>query len=128
MQIGHKISQLRNKKKISQKQLAADLHVSAGLVGLWETNKRLPSLECFVSLIDYFEVSADLLLENDRQLEYNQYQSLFDNIPIETKKLLNTFAVLNEDNRDILIGEAKKLLKHQQSDEKNIHLPTVKAT
>ena len=30
MQIGHKISQLRNQKHISQKQLAADLHVSTG--------------------------------------------------------------------------------------------------
>ena len=44
MQIGHVIAQLRIEKGISQKKLAEELHVSPGLVGMWETNKRLPSI------------------------------------------------------------------------------------
>lgn len=118
MQIGHKISELRNRKNISQKQLAADLNVSAGLVGLWETNKRLPSLESFILLIDYFAVSADQLLENDRKLRPGQYKDDPAGLPAPSEKLLNTFLCLNEDNQDILIGEAKKLLKSQRLEEK----------
>lgn len=118
MQIGHKISGLRNRKNISQKQLAADLNVSAGLVGLWETNKRIPSLESFILLIDYFAVSADLLLENDRKLSPGQYKNDPADSISASEKLLKTFSCLNEDNQDILIGEAKKLLKSQRLEEK----------
>lgn len=128
MQIGHKISELRNKKHISQKQLAADLNVSAGLVGLWETNKRLPSLECFILLADYFEVSADLLLENDRKLKPGQCANIFADLPAGSRKILNVFTKLNEDNQDILIGESKKLLKSQTYDEKREAVPPARAT
>lgn len=128
MQIGHKISELRNKKRISQKQLAADLNVSTGLVGLWETNKRLPSLECFILLIDYFEVSADLLLENDRKLKPEECSNSFSDLPAGSKKILNVFSKLSEDNRDILIGESKKLLKSQTYEEKKEHGLSARAT
>ena len=128
MQIGHKISQLRNRKNISQKKLAADINVSPGLVGLWETHKRLPSLECFISLIDYFEVSADLLLEGDRKLKPGQYENTFTGVPADSRKIMDTFSQLNEDNRDILIGEAKKLLKSQRSEEKRETLTALGAT
>lgn len=128
MQIGHKISQLRNQKNISQKQLATDISVSAGLVGLWETHKRLPSLECFISLIDYFGVSADLLLEDDRKLRPGQYKDIFADMPAGSQKILDVFLQLSEDNRDILIGEAKKLLKSQRAEQKRENLTALKAT
>lgn len=118
MEIGHVISLLRHKKGISQKELANNLNVSPGLVGLWETNKRVPSLEYFILIIDYFAVSADLLLEKDRKLNPNQYPNNSAELPLETKKILNVFHQLNEDNQDILIGEAKKMLKTQFIEEK----------
>ncbi len=111
MQLGHIIAQLRNQNKISQKHLAEELCISHGLVGLWETNKRTPSLEYFVSLIDYFSISADVLLKNDRKLKPEQYQSV--SMSTSAQKIMNTFYLLSEDNQDILIGEAKKLLKSQ---------------
>lgn len=117
MQIGHIIAQLRTKKNISQKQLATDINVSTGLVGLWETDKRLPSLECLIALIDYFAVSADILLEKDRKLKPEQYKDLSD-MSLEAQKMFCTFMQLNEDNQDILIGEAKKLLKAQKLETK----------
>lgn len=109
MQIGHII---RIQKSISQKQLAADINVSAGLVGLWETDKRLPSLECLITLIDYFAISADVLLEKDRKLKPEQYKNISD-MSLEAQKMFRTFMQLSEDNQDILLGEAKKLLKTQ---------------
>lgn len=118
MEIGHAISLLRHEKEISQKQLANDLNVSPGLIGLWETNKRTPSLESFILLIDYFSVSADLLLEKDRKLTPNQYQNNVAILSSGVQKILDTFHLLNEDNQDILIGEAKKMLKAQYLEEK----------
>jgi transcriptional regulator with XRE-family HTH domain len=119
MEMGHKIAQLRNKKKISQRQLAKDLNVSQGVVGLWETNKRYPTMEGFINIIDYFYVSADFLIEDDRTLNPTEYTYNKELSP-EAKKLLNAFYSLNEDNKDILLGEVKKLLKEQRLEEKEI--------
>lgn len=125
MELGHVIADLRRTKKISQKQLAKDINVSSGLVGLWETNKRFPSLESFISLIDYFAISADVLLEKDRNLSPSEYKTDISISP-EIKKMLNTFEMLNDDNRDIIIGEAKKILKSQRLEEKRDTLAKAK--
>lgn len=117
MKIGHVIAHLRANKNISQRQLAAALNVSAGVVGLWETDKRLPSYECLIALADYFMISADLLLEQDRKLNSSEYKT--NTLPAESRKIVETYLQLNEDNKDILIGEAKKLLKQQRIEEKN---------
>ncbi len=118
MQIGHVIAQLRIEKGISQKKLAEELHVSPGLVGMWETNKRLPSIDCLISLIDYFKISADVLLDGERKIKPSEYSSLKPAIDSDEKKLLDTFYQLDIDGKDILIGEAKKLLRGQRSEEK----------
>ena len=121
MEIGHIIAQLRAERNISQRELATALNVSAGVVGLWETNKRLPSFECVISIADFFSISTDLLFEKDRKLKPQEYNK---NLQSKTsQKLLETFAMLNEDNQDILIGEAKKLLKQQRLEEKSGVLP-----
>ena len=117
MEIGHTIARLRAKKNISQRELARALNVSTGVVGMWETDKRLPSFECLVSLADFFHISADVLLEKDRVLSPIEYKTDMA-LPSDTKKILDTFELLNNDNRDILIGEAKKLLKSQRLEEK----------
>lgn len=127
MEIGHTIAHLRAEKKISQRDLAAAINVSTGVVGLWETNKRLPSYECIIALADFFSISTDLLFEKDRKLKSAQYNATAST-DSATQKIVNTFSMLNEDNRDILIGEAKKLLKQQRLEEKRHIEPTAKAT
>lgn len=125
MEIGHIIAHLRADKKISQRELATALNV--GVVGMWETNKRFPSFECVIALADFFSISTDLLFAKDRKLKPEQYNSSVK-LNEHTQKILNTFSLLNEDNRDILIGEAKKLLKAQRSEEKrDSGLPTARA-
>ncbi len=102
MKIGHVIAKLRAEKKISQRELASAINVSAGVVGLWETDKRLPSYECIISLADYFLVSTDFLMEQDRKYLPNKYKS--DIYPEEVKKIIETYLVLIENNKDFLIG------------------------
>lgn len=116
MQVGHIIAKLRSEKKLSQKQLASNLNISTGVVGLWETDKRLPSFECILALADYFKVSTDVFFEKDRLLPREEYspQPLTSN---ELKKITTTFLKLNDDNKDILIGKAKELLKEQRAEE-----------
>ncbi|ECC1922799.1 helix-turn-helix transcriptional regulator [Listeria monocytogenes] len=65
MTIGKKISELRNKRGISQIQLAKDLNVSTSTIGMWETDKRAIKDELIVQLADYFNVTTDYLLGRD---------------------------------------------------------------
>ena len=112
MEIGHVIAQLRAKNKISQRELAKQLNTSPGVIGMWETNSRLPSYEYICALADYFCISLDTLCEHDRKLSKSDY--LQSEFPDDAIKLINVFLELNEENRDILIGEARKLLKEQR--------------
>ena len=117
MEVGHTIANLRIKAKLTQRSFAAALNVSPGVIGLWETNKRLPSFEGIISLADFFCISTDVLFEKDRKLKSEQYNK---SIPQNANSniLLDTFSALNEDNQYILIGEAKKMLKNQRLEEK----------
>ncbi|EJR2826418.1 helix-turn-helix transcriptional regulator [Listeria monocytogenes] len=62
MTIGKRISELRNKRGISQIQLAKDLNVSTSTIGMWETDKRAIKDELIVQLAEYFNVTTDFLL------------------------------------------------------------------
>lgn len=128
MEVGHTIAKLRVKKGLSQKQLAADLNLSQGLIGMWETNKRVPSFEYVIALADYFQISTDVLFEKDRTLSPMDYPSHSLEISDNARIVLDTFNSLNEDNQYILIGEAKKLAKAQRTEEKRRTTITAKAT
>lgn len=67
--IGDKIRDLRNRKRMSQTELAKVLHVSQQTVTKWETGKAEPSSSAISSLSRYFNVSADYLLGTNRTSE-----------------------------------------------------------
>jgi|GEM_PF-4917832 len=56
------ITLLRNERKLSQKQVAADLGISPAVLSHYEKGIRECRLEFLVILADYFEVSCDYLL------------------------------------------------------------------
>lgn len=61
---------LRSKRDISQAQLAKDLQVSPGLIGMYESGKRMPSVEVQEQLADYFNVTLDYLMGRDNGSTY----------------------------------------------------------
>lgn len=54
-----KLSTLRMNKGLSQRDLADELNISAGIIGLYETGKRTPSLKNAKIIAEYFEVSLE---------------------------------------------------------------------
>lgn len=52
---------LLNERGFSQEQLAKVLHVSKSTVAMWETGQRLPSVEKYEEIADYFNVDMDFL-------------------------------------------------------------------
>ena len=57
--IGERISELRKRKKMTQKQLAEYLSVSLNSVSLYERNLSTPDDETKIRLAKLFDVSMD---------------------------------------------------------------------
>lgn len=55
-----KLSRLQN--NFTRKQVAEIIGVSTSLIGLYETNERLPSLPLLIKLASCYKVSTDYLL------------------------------------------------------------------
>ena len=60
--ISLRLAELRNRKGISQAQLAQYLKITHQAYSLYETNKRQMNYESLCLIADFFEVSTDYLL------------------------------------------------------------------
>lgn len=62
MDIGSKITELRKQKSWSQSDLAKRIEVSREIIGRYERNDAIPSIEIAKKLADAFEISLDYLV------------------------------------------------------------------
>ena len=60
--LGNIINELRNKKNLTQKELADKLGISDKAVSRWETGKSFPDLDMLFSISKFFNVSFENLL------------------------------------------------------------------
>lgn len=79
MDLGRTLADLRNLKGLNQRDFAKALGVSNGAVAMWETNKRQPDLDMLKKIADYFNVSVDFIMGNEKSggNDYSNFQ-LFD--------------------------------------------------
>ena len=56
------LAALRKERNISQRQAAAELHISQALLSHYENGAREPGLGFVCKVCDYYQVSADYLL------------------------------------------------------------------
>lgn len=56
------LKKLREREKISQYKLAADIGVAQSTVGMWENGKNKPDVDTLQKIADYFDVTVDYLL------------------------------------------------------------------
>jgi len=67
MDLGSKISALRKKKGWSQSELARKIEVSREIVGRYERNDAIPSIDIAKRMADTFEISLDYLVGNTEE-------------------------------------------------------------
>lgn len=56
------MSRLRKQRGLSQRKVAADLHISQALLSHYENGAREPGLNFVCRACDYYDVTADYLL------------------------------------------------------------------
>lgn len=60
-----RLTDLREKKNLYQKNIAEIFNVEQATVSNWEKGKRIPDSETLIKLANFFGVSVDYLLGND---------------------------------------------------------------
>ena len=55
------LSILRQARGLTQADLANEIHVSHGLIGLYETGKRKPKLDRAIEIARYFDTSVEMI-------------------------------------------------------------------
>ena len=65
MNVGKKISALRNEKGLTQSDLATYLNVSNKAVSKWETGQGYPDITHFPKLASLFNVTIDYIMGDD---------------------------------------------------------------
>ena len=96
-----RLKNLRNSRRLSQKDFAQALDVSQQTVASWENGRTEPSNAALTAIADYFDVSADYLLGRDT----SKAPSLSD----EQTTILKGFDALNSAGRSLLVGVLSSL-------------------
>ncbi|MGN1250748.1 MAG: LexA family protein [Candidatus Spyradocola sp.] len=81
MSISQIIREMRLKKGISQKELAAKLHVHQTAVSQWENGRTSPDNELLSKIADVFDISVDYLLGRENA-ELSSPTDLYVKIPV----------------------------------------------
>lgn len=110
LNIGSRIIELRKQKGWSQTDLAKVIEVSRDMVGKYERNDHLPSIEVAFKLADVFGVSVDYLLGKGKHASYDN----------ETIKRFEDIEVLDENDKghlfalmDAFLRDAKARLAYK---------------
>lgn len=83
---GKTLKMLRNNRNISAVKLSEDLNIHRGSLSNWETGRRTPDSEMLLKIANYFNVSVDYLLGNDKN--NTDDTDLFDELKGDNFKFL----------------------------------------
>lgn len=76
-----RLSEILEKKEITQYRLCKDLDIGQSTISSWKKGK-MPTVEKVIAIVRYLEVSADWLLETETKTE---------NFTLEEKQLLKAY-------------------------------------
>lgn len=100
---------LRENKNIFQKDLANILNVEQATVSQWENGKRIPDSETLIKIANYFNVTVDFLIGNDKK-----GITTFKEQEMKEKEVLKKLLVNNgymKEDEDLSNEELNKIMK-----------------
>ena len=93
------LKQLRKEKGMTQTQFASEFNIATGTIAMWETGKRTPDTDTLKKIANYFDVSIDYLLDNEK------------NSSNDTEELPEELIILNRNAKNTTPENRKKLLE-----------------
>jgi transcriptional regulator with XRE-family HTH domain len=92
MNIGNKIAELRKQKELSQTDFAKAVGVSREMIGRYERNEVMPSIEIAKKIADTLEVSLDYLAGEGMNAKFDK----------QTVKRMEDIERLPQDEKNIV--------------------------
>jgi len=111
MNIGDKITTLRKQKNLSQTDLGKAAGVSREIIGRYERNEVLPSIEVAAKIADVLEVSLDYLAGNSKKAALDK----------KTMKLIHDIEDLEPAIKDKLIFLANAVIRDAKTGKAYAH-------
>ena len=108
-----RLKDLRLERGLSQSDVADNIGCSTVVYSRYETGNRQPSIDMLISLAKFFNVTTDYLLEIEPNMTVSS-SSINNVLSDREKEIVITFRNLSHDNKDIIMGKAKELLREQQ--------------
>ena len=103
MAIGDKILKLRKDRKLSQQKLAKLIGTSGPIIGRYEREEMVPSVEVAGKLADVFGVTLDYLVDDTGKLSELKDKAIL--------KRLTDVEQLDEEERNIILKVVDSLLR-----------------
>ena len=97
MTLGERLAQLREEKRLTQKDLAALTSISRSRLSLYEIDKREPDNTTLIALADFFNVTVDYLLgreEKNSTIAAHRTDNPTDDLPKEALDKIEEFKEL----------------------------------
>jgi transcriptional regulator with XRE-family HTH domain len=94
LNIGSKISVLRKEKGWSQSDLAEKIEASREIIGKYERNENLPSIEMVTKMAKAFQVTVDFLIGVGENASYDK----------ETVNRINDIQKMDTETKNILFN------------------------
>ncbi|TNJ66718.1 helix-turn-helix domain-containing protein [Paenibacillus hemerocallicola] len=109
---GERIAYLREKRGLTQEELANKLGISRAALSHYETNRREPDYETLGNIANYFNISLDYLLgrtNNPDTVLDDDVREFVDILELSDEKILERFA-LTIDGRKLSPEESKRFI------------------
>ncbi len=81
--LAERLRKLRQANKLTQENLAKELHVTGCTIALWESARRQPNIEMLCKIAKFFNVSVDYLIGMDCDLTDDFKVQIIGNISKE---------------------------------------------
>lgn len=107
MRFGDILRELLEERELTQKQLAADLHLASSTLGNYIRNIREPDYHTLKSIADYFGVSTDYLLDHRQRTALTHAEDV----------ILELFRALPDEQKELYLEQGRLLLRHCRRNE-----------
>ena len=99
MTLGQKLKNLRNEKRLTQKDLADQLHVSFQTISKWESDINEPDIATLKELARFYGCSLDYLLNDTNDAPQKDDSDKEENKPTE---IVTKTIIVHEKEKDLM--------------------------
>lgn len=104
-----KLKELRKEKNITQTDIANALNITQKSYSFYERGEREPNLKMLIDLSNFFNVTVDYILGQEKEKLYS--------INDEEYKIIKKYKKLNDNNKGKIEERIDTLLENQQDEE-----------